>query len=168
MDWLNGLFKSLDYNRGSFIGPLIALLVILLVTVGCTSTTNSLLIPGEQVDRITYNDEVVQIQGELAVAQAGIQADIAEHNLIVETRQTQIELGYTVLDESDVRAAKFIELTGALATQVATGGVTAPGLIASMLTLGSIGYGVGKGYDNRRKDNKIVELKGKVGSGNAT
>ncbi|MBW8002603.1 MAG: hypothetical protein FVQ80_11380 [Planctomycetes bacterium] len=166
MNWLTGFLKSIDHNRGSVIGPLIAVLVIFFVTIGCTSTTPSLMSPGEVLSRDAFDREVIFVEGEMAAERSQIEAALVTYNLRLETLHKQIETGYASLNEKDLRAAKFIKVSGALATTVATGGITAPGVIAALLTLGSVGYGVGKGYDNRRKDGVITELK--AGNGNAT
>ncbi len=159
MNWLTGFLKSLDHNRGAFIGPLIAVLLIIFVTVGCVSTTPSIMNPGHEVSRDAFDREVIFVEGEMAAERTQLEAGMATYNLRLETLHKQIETGYTTLDEKDLRAAKFIEVSGALATTIATGGITAPGVIAALLTLGSVGYGVGKGFDNRRKDVVITELK---------
>ncbi len=166
MNCLTGLLKSLDHNRGAYIGPLIAVLLIIFVTVGCVSNTPSLMDPGHMVSREGFDREVIFVEGEMAAERSQLEANMATYNLRLETLHRQIETGYTTLEEKDLRAAKFIEVSGALATTIATGGITASGVIASLLTLGSVGYGVGKGYDNRRKDVVITELK--AGNGNAT
>ncbi len=168
MDWFNKLMKTVDHNRGAYLGPLVAILVVVFVLVGCTSTTPSLMVAGEKVERAVFNSEIVTIQGEMAAEQAEIQAAMIRHNLKLESLQEKIEIGYNTLAEADLRTTKFIEFTGALATQIATGGISTAGIIGSLITLGSLGYGAGKGYDNRRKDNKIMELRAGKGSGTAT
>jgi len=150
-------WKLIEHNRYTVIGILVALLSAA-VFVGCDITTESLTTPGEKVDQVELDREIVTVEADLAKRQAALNADIEAHNAAVATAQDDLQ------QKAEFRAT-IIETVGSVGLAAAEGTASPAagvGAFVQLLTLGAAG---GLLADNRRKDRVINTGRTKTESG---
>jgi len=139
MDVWHKFVKALDHGRYKFVGILIAGIAAIGL-IGCQPKTSSVLNPGEKVDR-------TQLTAEAATLQARYAADAAK-----------IEAGFIDIEQQAAMRAQIVEVLGGAATAAATGGITTPSAIGTVVTLLSLGLAGGGVVDGARK-NKVIQEK---------
>ena len=158
-DKIHALANWVDHNRNTVAAILVAVVLLVGMSVwqGCKSTTVGFR--GEKVPRAVFTIEALQEQATLAGEQAQIDAAIAKNAAAVTAYNARVEAGIEDLDAQDAYKAEALETIGAIATQVATGGLNPVSLIPIAIGLLGGAYGVGKKADNVRKDTVIAALK---------
>ena len=157
--WHN-LMKFLDYERGKVIGLALALIIGFSI-VGCDpKVSNPFDAGGPDVTATELNLAAIQIE-------VGLQRELSEYEALgvqldakVTAYNAQLEIGETALVNATERQNKFIEIVGGLATTLLTGGtVNAAGVVATLVTLGIAGTGIGAIRDKRTANRIIAENK---------
>jgi hypothetical protein len=160
-DWLHGLLKVVDYERGKVVGFLLAILVVASI-IGCPIQTRS-PISGNLVTENQWVIEVQDTEQELILEKADIEAHLTAYNAMVKLLADQEEAVAADFAEKAAIQQKVLEIVGGVATTLASGGAVAwPGVLSSIIALGSMGLAAGGMYDSKRKNAIIAEEKAKV------
>jgi hypothetical protein len=162
MDLLHKFLKAIDHNRWTVISIIVFALIMtgIVTSIGCQSKTMALVGPPEQVNRQTFNTQVIEAQGALAIKKVQLDAQVASYNEEVNTFNAKVEAGETDLDKQDEFRQQIVDVVGLIATEAATtGGLNLTALIPLGIGLGGAMLGLGLGGDNRRKDKEITKLK---------
>jgi hypothetical protein len=148
MDWWHRVTQWLDYNRGLFIGLLVAGIAAAGL-LGCQVRTDSISRPGERVTAGQLDAEITMGNAELAKRQAALEADAASFATRAEAAKADIER------QAQLRAT-VIQTVAGLGQAAAEGSISpasAIGGLAQLLLLGAAG---GLAFDNRRKDRVLA------------
>jgi len=133
--------KWLDHNQGMAVATVISIFLCVFVY-GCESTVASLVTPGEKVNR-------VELQAELVTEQARLSAEL-------KALKAQAAAKAQSLDKQD----KLKQGIAQIGLAVAQGGEVNPiGIATSILALAGIGLAV----DNRAKD-KVIKVQKNSGT----
>lgn len=158
MDLWHKVLKWLDYNRGVAVGLVITIVAAVWI-VGCQPKTTSLLASDRVVTAKELGREVVIVQQQLDTEGVYLGAKIDEHNAKVEAANKSIELAEADLAEQIEMRKQIIEVVGGLGTVIASGGLTAPAAIGSIMQLALLGLAGGASVDIVRKNRIINKLK---------
>lgn len=158
MDVIHNGMKWADYNRGTLLGLILAVLACVWL-VGCPATTQSLIRPGETVDAPALEREIITQQAAFDVESAAIAQRIAEYNTNVDAFNAKIEAAATHLQEQYEQRAAIVETLGSLVGSIASGGFSPAAGIGAVISLAGLGLAGGLGYDNIRKRKVIKTLK---------
>jgi len=158
MDMLHNILKWVDYNRWLIIGLILAV-ALSVWTVGCQPTTPSLNDPNVKVTVVALEREIVSAQAVLD-KQAGMILGLeSAYNSDVTAKNAAIELAQADIKRQEELRLKLIELAGGLGTTIASGGLTAPAAIATVMQLLTLFAAGGLGVDNMRKGRIIAAAK---------
>ena len=159
MDVWNKFLKGvLDHHRGIVIGLVLAIALSIAV-VGCSPKTKSLLSEDQQVTLAELEREAVIVQKNLDSHATTITKLIEDHNTNVAAYNKAIELAEEDIARKIAIRQQILEVVGGLGTTIATGGLTAPAAIGSVLQLLTLGFAGGAGVDIVRKNRVINTLK---------
>ncbi len=160
MDVFNKALKFVDHQRGLCVGLLLTVIVAVGLF-GCDPKTASIFDP---VRLVTAS----QLQREVAKAQAGFDKKAAliaqlaaELDADVESTNAEVEAAVADLERKAAHRKKIIETIGGIGTAFATGGVSTPAAISSVMQLALVGLAGGAGYDSLRKNRLINKMKAK-------
>ena len=157
-DWLHGVLKWIDYERGKVFGVLLGIGIVLLL-VGCDPTVPS-PISGDDVTRIEFAAEVAEAAGALDRERLEIESLQAEYNRKVALLSEQQQTAETKFTEVEQFRQGFLELAAGVAVTAASGGTIAwPAVLSSLIALAGIGGTVGGVIDSARKNRIIAEAK---------
>lgn len=158
MDLWNRFLKALDHGRWKVAGLVLASVAAIWL-VGCQPKTTSLLTPDKVVTAKEMGREVVLVQKQLDTEAVYLHAKIDDHNAKIAAANASIELAEADIAEQLETRRQIIEIAGGLGTVIASGGLTAPAAIGSILQLAMIGLAGGAVVDNKRKNKIISTLK---------
>lgn len=158
LDIWHKICKWLDYNRFAVAGIVLAVIASAWL-VGCQPMTLSITRPGEKVDVAMLEQEIEQVQrsmdsraATIVKMQAGYNSDVILYNQAIERAEADLER------QVELRK-QIVDVVGGLATALATGGLTAPQAVGSVVTLLGLFGTAGFGLDNIRKGRKIKAQK---------
>jgi len=158
--FLRAITKAIDHNPWTLC-CLILYAACIVWFAGCEPTTPGLAMAGN-VDRHTYELQVIDAGRDLAVRQLELDAQLVAHNAEVRALNERIESGRADLERQAELRRSITEIFAGLVTAAATGVMTWPTAAAALVSgLGIFGT-LGFGLDNRRKDRKIQSLNGKA------
>lgn len=158
MDLIHKLTNWIDHNRYVVLAAVL-LGVILVVGVGCESTTSSISDPTVQVDRVALEADIADVNATLATQAAMIDAEVAKYNAQVTGINAKIDAAVADLDRQDEMKAELFNLAGSAVTAIASGGVDTSAVIGTAITAGSLLFSIGVAADNQRKDKIIAKQK---------
>jgi hypothetical protein len=156
-DYLHTALNWVDHNRYKFL----ALAVIALIAVygvGCESTATS-LVSGQQVGQTQFTAESATITSDLEAQRIRLEAEVLAFNEKAKAAAAQIEAGQAEITRKNEIKTQLFELGGSVLTAWATGGVTTPALIGTLVTAGGLLFGIGGYADGKRKDVIIEQAK---------
>lgn len=158
MDLLHKVTGWIEHNRF-----LVVSLVIGAIAsgwfIGCQPRTPSILDPTQEVTAIQLEREGVVVQLSFNQQAAQIEQLQQNYNSRVVAANAQIEAAEADLAAQQQLRLQVLEVVAGLGTAVATGGVTAPiaiGSVVQLMTLLAVG---GLGVDSVRKSRVIGKLK---------
>ncbi len=157
-DFLSAFLKSVDRYRYTFIGGLLAVILIG-ASIGCHSETASLFGTGDKVTSQGLIIEVTKITGDLASEKIALDSAIKQYNNKVTVFNAQIEAAQADIEKQDEVRTELFNIAGSVVTAYASGGVNAAAVVGTGITALGLLLGVGASVDNRRKDKKIKSLK---------
>ena len=160
MDILHKILQWVDYNRWKVISLVVfcALLIGISSGTGCSSMTMG-LIGEKKVDRPTFNQQIAQLDKDLAIRKIQLDSLVAEYNVEVEAVNAQIDSGYADLDEQDALRVELATIAGSVVTSAATGTLNPVSLIPTGLAALLAFLALGQSGDKRRADARIRALK---------
>lgn len=166
-DPLHTATKTVSYNRGTVISLAVAAVVITTVAIfafGCESKVPSLQVPTVKLSRAEYRAEELAAAADFDKRRVLLSLDAESLARELEAHGILVAAGYASLDQQDQLKASLLTLGMSTAAQVAAGTFNPMSLIPLAIGMLGTAYGVGKRYDNKRKDGVIVALK----NGNGT
>lgn len=155
MDILHKVLEWLDYNRGAALGTALAAAVVLtaLFAPGCLEArTASIRDPAVKVTEAEFLLEAREVKGVLTGQATALEQQIA----LLEART---ELGLADIEEQRAKVEAVVAVLEKISLEAAGGTLSPLALIPIAFGLGGLLFGVGRGYDNKRKDAVIEKLK---------
>lgn len=161
-DLWHQITNRLDHNRGSALGIGLGIIVVLgaFFTPGCLEPkTRSLKDSTVQVTEIEFLVEAKEVKNTL-LAQMGVlsvEMDAMEKEVLL--FETRTDIGLADIEDQRAGYVTVLETLEAISMQAAAGTLNPVAFIPAAFGIAGLLFGVGKGYDNRRKDALITELK---------
>lgn len=166
-DTIHTATKSLSYNRGTVVALVLGVLTIATISAfafGCESKVPSLKVPTVKLTRAEFHAEEIAAAVDFDTRRVLLGLDAEALGRELEAHGILVTAGYASLDQQDELRASLLTLGMSTAAQVATGTFNPLNLIPIAVGMLGSAYGIGKRYDNKRKDQVIVQLK----AGNGT
>lgn len=160
MDILNKILTLIDHERGKIIGTVLAVCVFAGVY-GCESKTT--IDDGKtKVTRTELHQKVVTLTTGYENQRKLILASVEQLNADIAAFNQKVTLAESDLDKQDAVKAQILTTLGGIGTAAATGGITAPVAIGSIMQLALLGFGAGAVVDQTRKNALIQTLQDKA------
>lgn len=162
-DLLHTILTWLDHNRYLALS-LAAALALSGWLVGCDPKTTSLLSPQQKVTVEQLGREVITVQANFDKRAALLKQEEAAYNADVKSANDSIDLAKADIAKQVALRTQLVEVAGGIGTAVATGGMTAPAAIGSVIQILGLLAAGGLGLDNLRKNAVISTLKTDLGT----
>ena len=137
-----------DHQRGL----IAALVVVAAMAMWLTACESRTVIDGKRVTAAQLDAHAVAFQSSIDARTAALQADIDSYN-------AALDAAVSDLDRQDSIKRQAVDIAGGLATTAATGGLSVPGLIASIVGAGGLLSAAGMTVDRVRSSKQIRSLK---------
>jgi len=105
---------------------------------------------------VEFEGEVITLSAQLDKDAARIESDLTQHNIDIKAFNERVELGQDDINKKLERRATFVQTVGGVGQALISGQLTPQAGIAAVIQLVTLFGVVGLGYDNRRKDKRIV------------
>jgi len=142
------LLHFIDHQRGL----IAALVVVAAMAMWLTACESRTVIDGARVTAAQLDAHAVAFQSSIDSRTAALQADIDSYNAALSAAAAD-------LDRKDSIKRQVVDIAGGLATTAATGGLSIPGLVASIVGAGGLLSAAGMTVDRVRSSKQIRSLK---------
>ncbi|MCC6580073.1 MAG: hypothetical protein IT440_06490 [Phycisphaeraceae bacterium] len=152
------LTNTIDHNRGIVAAVALAGAMACWL-VGCQATTSSLMHGDQQVTASQLHDEAMQLDQQLQKQRRAIETQISDYNAEVELLKQRAAAATEDLQRQNELRQQIVQTLGGFAAQAVGGTFDPISAVSAVITLVAGAAAAGLGYDNRRKDQVIADLK---------